>query len=66
MKARTVTIKKLHKTDEVVRGAVRAPVRVTNRGTVAALRHGFSEIHTHDEHQRKAAAAVGLTPIAIR
>jgi predicted nucleic acid-binding protein len=33
---------------------------------VTALRHGFTEIHTHDEHQRKGAAAVGLTPITIR
>jgi predicted nucleic acid-binding protein len=32
---------------------------------VSALRHGFSGIHTHDEHQRKGAAALGLTPITI-
>lgn len=32
---------------------------------VTALHHGFSEIHTHDVHQIKAAAALGLTPIAI-
>ena len=33
---------------------------------VTALRHGFSEIHTHDAHQSKGASAVGLTPIVIK
>ena len=38
MKAATVTIKQLHdKTGQVVRGAVRAPVRVTDRGAVVAV-----------------------------
>ena len=27
---------------------------------VTALRHGFTEIHTHDRHQQKAAPALGL------
>ncbi len=38
MKVRSVTIKQLHeKTGEVVRGAVRAPIRVTDRGAVVAV-----------------------------
>ncbi len=38
VKARTVTIKQLHeRTGEVVRGASRSPVRVTDRGTVVAV-----------------------------
>jgi hypothetical protein len=38
MQARTVTIKQLHeKTGEVVRGAVRTPVRITDRGAVIAV-----------------------------
>ncbi len=32
---------------------------------VSALRHGFTEIYTHDERQKTGAAAVGLTPITI-
>lgn len=32
---------------------------------VTALRHGFSEIHTHDTHQRNGAGALGLTAVAI-
>ncbi|MCK6553729.1 type II toxin-antitoxin system VapC family toxin [Candidatus Binatia bacterium] len=32
---------------------------------VTALRHGFSEIHTHDAHQRNGAGALGLTAVAI-
>jgi len=38
MKVHTVTIKQLHeKTGEVVRGAVRAPVHVTDRGALVAV-----------------------------
>jgi predicted nucleic acid-binding protein len=32
---------------------------------VTALRHGFTEIHTHDTHQRDGAGALGVTAIAI-
>ncbi len=32
---------------------------------VTALRHGFSDIHTHDAHQREGAGTLGLTAIAI-
>lgn len=32
---------------------------------VTALRHGFSEIHTHDTQQRNGAGALGLTAVAI-
>ena len=32
---------------------------------VTALRHGFTEIHTHDTHQRDGAGALGLTAVAI-
>jgi len=32
---------------------------------VTALRHGFTEIHTHDGHQRDGAGALGLTAVAI-
>ncbi len=43
MKVRSVTIKQLHeKTGEVVRGAARAPVRVTDRGAVVAVLAGPS------------------------
>jgi len=33
---------------------------------VTALHHGFSEVHTHDSHQIKAASALGLTAIHLR
>ena len=33
---------------------------------VTALHHGFSEIHTHDNHQIQAAPALGLTVVQIR
>ena len=32
---------------------------------VTALQHGFTEIHTHDRYQEKAAAALGLKPRVI-
>jgi predicted nucleic acid-binding protein len=32
---------------------------------VTALHHGFSEIHTHDAHQARAASALGLTCMSI-
>jgi len=32
---------------------------------VTALHHGFTEIHTHDAHQREGAGALGLTAVAI-
>jgi predicted nucleic acid-binding protein len=32
---------------------------------VTAMRHGFTEIHTHDAHQRDGAGALGLTAVAI-
>lgn len=32
---------------------------------VTARRHGFTEIHTHDDHQREAAGALGLRAVAI-
>ena len=32
---------------------------------VTALRHGFTEIHTHDTHQRNGAGALGLTAVTI-
>jgi len=32
---------------------------------VTALRHGFTEIHTHDAHQREGAPALGLAAVAI-
>lgn len=32
---------------------------------VTALRQGFTEVHTHDTHQRNGAGALGLTAIAI-
>jgi len=32
---------------------------------VTALRHGFTEIHTHDAHQMGGAGALGLTAVAI-
>ena len=32
---------------------------------VTALAHGFTEIHTHDAHQRDGAGALGLTAIGI-
>ena len=32
---------------------------------VTALHHGFGVIHTHDTHQLKAAAALGLTAVEI-
>jgi hypothetical protein len=32
---------------------------------VTALRHGFTEICTHDHHQIQAASALGLTPLTI-
>jgi predicted nucleic acid-binding protein len=32
---------------------------------VTALRHNFTEIHTHDRDQADAAAALGLKPVAI-
>jgi uncharacterized protein len=32
---------------------------------VTALRHGFNEIYTHDDHQRRAAAAFGLNAMSI-
>ncbi len=38
VRTRTVTIKQLHeKTREVVRGAVRAPIHITDRGVVVAV-----------------------------
>ena len=33
---------------------------------VTALQQGFSEIHTHDRHQRDGARALGLEPVTIR
>jgi predicted nucleic acid-binding protein len=32
---------------------------------VTALHHGFTEIHTHDVHQIRAASALGLAPASI-
>jgi uncharacterized protein len=32
---------------------------------VTALRHGFTEIHTHDTHQQDGAGALGLAAVAI-
>lgn len=32
---------------------------------VTALQQGFSEIHTHDVHQRDGARALGLDPVSI-
>jgi uncharacterized protein len=32
---------------------------------VTALHHGFTEIHTHDRHQERAASALGLKPRLI-
>ena len=32
---------------------------------VTALHHGFTEIHTHDRHQERAASALGLKPLWI-
>jgi len=32
---------------------------------VTALRHNFADIYTHDQHQTRAAASLGLTPVAI-
>ena len=32
---------------------------------VTALYHGFTEIHTHDAHQTKAASALGLSSVLI-
>ncbi len=32
---------------------------------VTAIHHNFSEIHTHDAHQIKAAAALGLKPVTL-
>jgi hypothetical protein len=32
---------------------------------VTALHHGFTEVHTHDTHQRDGAGALGLTAVAI-
>jgi predicted nucleic acid-binding protein len=32
---------------------------------VTAVHHGFAEIHTHDAHQIKGAAALGLTPVIL-
>jgi predicted nucleic acid-binding protein len=33
---------------------------------VTAVHHGFSEIHTHDAHQTRAASALGLTCVSIK
>jgi len=56
--------------EQVVRACATLPDDVFLRTAdclhlVTALRHGFSEIHTHDAHQRAGAAALGLTAIAI-
>ena len=32
---------------------------------VTALHQGFTEVHTHDAHQREGASALGLTAVAI-
>lgn len=32
---------------------------------VSAMRHGFTEIHKHDSHQRDGASALGLAAVAI-
>lgn len=32
---------------------------------VTALQQGFTEVHTHDTHQRNGASAVGLTAVVI-
>jgi predicted nucleic acid-binding protein len=32
---------------------------------VTALQQGFTEVHTHDTHQRNGASALGLTAVAI-
>ena len=32
---------------------------------VTAIHHNFAEIHTHDAHQLKASAAMGLKPVTI-
>jgi hypothetical protein len=32
---------------------------------VTALHHGFTELHTHDTHQRNGAGVLGLTAVAI-
>lgn len=59
---------------EVVREAANVfctlPPTVFLRGAdclhlVTALRHGFTEIYTHDIHQQKAAPALGLAAITI-
>jgi len=56
--------------DQVVRVYSTLPADVFLRTAdclhlVSALNQGFSEIHTHDKHQRDGAGALGLTALAI-
>lgn len=38
---------------------------VTLDPLLTALHHNFSEIHTYDAHQARAAGALGLAPVSI-
>ncbi len=56
--------------EQVVRTLTTLPANVFLRTAdclhlVTALQQGFTEVHTHDTHQRSGAGALGLTAIVI-
>jgi uncharacterized protein len=56
--------------EQVVRNFTTLPADVFLRTAdclhlVTALQQGFTEVHTHDAHQRNGAGALGLTAVAI-